>query len=319
MKKIVILLLVLARICQAATLTATKAGNWSNNTVWDTNSAPIAGDTVDLSNYTITMDVNTIPVGGGSLAVLKATSIGQLTVNLNAIGNQTINATTIQAGTKITGLISVTGTIYTLIIDCGISGTITGGPAATAYGVNNTSTGTIYITGNIIGGNYITAYGVRNGSTGIINITGNLIFSNYTTPYMGYRPTLTAGSQYYIQIAGITFPQQLLDHQVLANVNHGGLIGTRVDCPVAKAVSTSGNYGDPCVPLIGIYHEPEANEVWHTAVFGANSEVNGTKVASSIVNCEAANIKKGVTIDDVNGTLSGGVPGGDSGGAPGGE
>ena len=336
MRKIVINLLLILILAvadlKAATIKAAQAGNWSDTATWIGGVVPGNGDTADCNGLVIVMDIGTIPATGTLLALTSPATAGQLTVNLAAVGARTINATTIQAGTVV-GFIKVSGTAYTLTINCDnlyggsgasawgvwntstgavtVNGNVTGGSAGTAYGIYNGGTGTITIIGNTIGGSNMTAYGIWNNSTGVVTITGNLIFSNYAPPYVGYRPVLTAGSQYYIEMAGIKFPQQLLAHQVLADVNHGGLMGTRIDCPVAKAVSTSGKYGDPANPLVGIYHEPDANEVWHTAVFGANSEVNGTKVASSIANCEAANIKNGVIIDDVNGTFLCGIPGGE--------
>lgn len=77
------------------------------------------------------------------------------------------------------------------------------------------------------------------------------------------------------------------------------------DCPDASNVLEA----DTTNGVTGTYHAPDASEVWHTAVFGPASATSGTKVASSITNCSAGNIKNGVTIDDVTGTYSGGGAG----------
>jgi hypothetical protein len=300
-----LLVLALSSACfGGSTIKALVAGNWSATGTWVGSVVPAAGDTADFNGLVIVMDTATIPTTGTSplLAIISKTagvdSAGQLTVDLTAVGNRIINATTATAGTNTSGgLIKVNGGTYTLTYN----GNLIGGSAASVYGLRNYTVNTINFNGNITGGSAANAHGVYNLVASTFNMTGNLIFSNYTAPYMGYSPVFTAGSQYYIQMGGIKFPQQLLDHQIAKDVNSGGLLGVRVDCPVAKAVSTSGNYGDPAAPFVGTYHEPEPNEVWHTAVFGANSGVSGTKAASSITNCTVGNVKSGITIDDVVG------------------
>ena len=47
-----------------STITATKAGNWSDTTVWDLGRIPANGDTVDLHGYVVNLDVATIPATG---------------------------------------------------------------------------------------------------------------------------------------------------------------------------------------------------------------------------------------------------------------
>jgi hypothetical protein len=51
---------------------------------------------------------------------------------------------------------------------------------------------------------------------------------------------------------------------------------------------------------------PAASSVWTGTQFGPNNESTGTKVASSITNCEPGNVKKDVVIGDVTGTYEGG-------------
>ena len=38
------------------TITATKAGNWSDTTVWDLGRVPASGDNIVLGGYAITLD-----------------------------------------------------------------------------------------------------------------------------------------------------------------------------------------------------------------------------------------------------------------------
>ncbi len=72
--------------------------------------------------------------------------------------------------------------------------------------------------------------------------------------------------------------------------------------------------GLPAYADIGACQRPEptypsASHVWHTAAAYGDvmSPTTPTKVASTITNCEAANVKNGVTIDDVTGTYAGGA------------
>lgn len=90
--------------------------------------------------------------------------------------------------------------------------------------------------------------------------------------------------------------------EVQAGVTFGansGLTGTySPDFPDVDAVLTT----DTVNGANGHYHAPDASEVWHTATYGVDGSTAGTKVASSIENCSADNIKKNVSIDDVTGT-----------------
>ena len=54
--------------------------------------------------------------------------------------------------------------------------------------------------------------------------------------------------------------------------------------------------------------DPGVANVWHTAAAYkiANATKTPTKVASSIANCSAGNVKTGIVIDDVTGSYGGG-------------
>lgn len=90
MRKILSLLIIayligfLVSPCIAVTNTATKAGNWSDTTVWDQGHVPEAGEDVALGGYVITWNVATVPIipATGSLGTITSTG----TVTGNATG-----------------------------------------------------------------------------------------------------------------------------------------------------------------------------------------------------------------------------------------
>ncbi len=278
-----------------------------------------AGALIAVTGATNTLTITGAVVGGSSDYSYGVDNGGTGTVIIN--GNVTGGSGSDSHGAynTSTGVLTINGIILAAngSNSCGvknyttgtinITGNITGGSGSLAYGMLNLAAGPVNVTNSIItGGSGNLDHGFYNYGAGAVTLTNvNLVNSTNAVAYAGKPPgTITNTAVNYMQWGSVKYPLQLLDHQVLAGVAHGDITGNRVDCPVAKAVSTSGNYGDPASPLVGTYHEPEASEVWHTAVFGANSEVNGTKVASSIANCEAGNIKSGVVIDDVTGTLA---------------
>ncbi|MCJ7778639.1 MAG: hypothetical protein MUP16_10030 [Sedimentisphaerales bacterium] len=218
----ILLVLGMAGICQAATIKAAQAGNWSDTNTWIGAAVPTDGCSADCNGRIIVMDVNTIPTTGTLLSLISPATAGQLTVDLNSVDNRIINATTITAGTNTTGLINVSGSTYTLVIN----GNVTGGSSASASGIYNTATGasTITITGNITGGTTLTTYGFNNISAGTVNITGNIvggsstargIYNNSTgaitiTGNVTGGSTLTANGIYNISTGIITITGNLI-------------------------------------------------------------------------------------------------------------
>ncbi len=142
-----------------ATVSATKSGNWSDPTVWDTNpTLPQAGDTVKPASYTVAIDQavavtaldNTTSGGGFTVAAAR-------TIAANIIG-----------GTAICVVCShTTGTVA-------ITGNVTGGTAAACYGLSNTAAGAVTVSGTVTGGSNNTAHGIYNSGAGTVTITNNV-------------------------------------------------------------------------------------------------------------------------------------------------
>ena len=177
-----------------ATITAAKAGNWSDTTVWNGGVVPGNGDTADLNGYVVAMDIATIPASGTLLAIQSPAKAGQLTLALDTLGNSTINATTITPGTVGTGgFIRVSGgPSNTLTINGNIAagasrgvyfnspstltvnGNVTGGSSGTtSHGIYNLA-GTVNVIGNVTGGSSgTTSHGIYN-LAGTVNVIGNV-------------------------------------------------------------------------------------------------------------------------------------------------
>ena len=182
-----------------ATITATKAGNWSDTSVWDLGRIPAAGDAVALAGYVIVWDagVTRIPASGTLLSISSPSTAGQITLDLsNAAFNSgaALYVTTITAGTLDTvGTLRITGTtsnVLTITCGTGVGEGIIGGGGLNDHTIVHAGTGTINVTGNIIGGTGGAARGLSNTSTGAVNVTGN-ISGNTLWSSMGFVNSLT--------------------------------------------------------------------------------------------------------------------------------
>ncbi|HHT9136805.1 MAG TPA: hypothetical protein ACFYEK_06100 [Candidatus Wunengus sp. YC60] len=196
-----------------ATITATKAGNWSDTTVWDLARVPQADDDVALAGYVIVWDtaLTRIPATGTLTSITSTGTAGQISLALDDAAFHSgagLYATTIQCGTAPAtyGIIYVTGTtdhVLTIVTGSSPNG-IVGGSNVNAFGIYNPGTGTINITGDLTGGSGAntpaihtagsstvvgnlfcgtgvsgSSYGFYNNGTGTISITGNITAGNY--------------------------------------------------------------------------------------------------------------------------------------------
>ena len=176
-----------------ATWVATQAGNWSrtsNNadSPWydagvqsALSAIPATGDTVNLATYAVAMDIAAIPATG-ALALLTASGVGKLTIDMDALGAASIAAAEIVAGTNTVangGLLSptnLTGADATLLI----TGNLTGGTVtyATALALNGTMQGAVTVIGNVSGGTGVQSYGLSKSQGGVaplVTVIGDFI------------------------------------------------------------------------------------------------------------------------------------------------
>jgi hypothetical protein len=176
-----------------ANVYATKTGNWSDTTVWNTGALPTASDDVRPNGFTVTINqditVTTLLTNASSPAVAGGTFI--------VSGNGRIINANLQVGTSIVLSCStninwfLNGNIgaYTAVNISTISmtggGSFTmvgnvlgnGGASSNGTSIRSTATMNINITGNVTGGGNSTCHGVAIDLTagGNINITGNIL------------------------------------------------------------------------------------------------------------------------------------------------
>jgi hypothetical protein len=107
------------------------------------------------------------------------------------------------------------------------------------------------------------------------------------TSYQFYRLLQTAGvGSGLVWLYEIKFKIEVVSTGALpavGNVANGvdrgdGVTGTRVDCPVAKALDSSGNYGNPATPLVGTNVLPAVGDVRAGTAVGVSPAV-GTMAA----------------------------------------
>jgi hypothetical protein len=151
---------------------ARKAGNINATDVWAT--APggtasavtfAAGDVLMANSFAITVNVDTNLGANGE--VRNDTTGGATVGGSFALSNGVTLTANVQTGAVNTPCVSYSGAAGNSAM---LVGNVTAGSFSSAWGVNNTSTGTLNITGNCTGG---TASGANNAAAGTLNITGN--------------------------------------------------------------------------------------------------------------------------------------------------
>jgi hypothetical protein len=155
---------------------ATKDGDWSDPTVWNTGALPTEEDDVYANNFLVTIDVSptilSLRNGGGGTTTggrfILSDGTTLTTTTSVGLSSQAANTTLVTFSSPSPGTANYVGTIST--------GSGGGGGQA---GILNSSTGTLNITGEVrpARNSNSVAYGVINSGSGIINIVGNIIGS----------------------------------------------------------------------------------------------------------------------------------------------
>lgn len=176
-----------------ANVYATKTGNWSDVTVWNTGALPTAADDVRPNGFTVTINqditVTTLLTNASSPAVAGGTFIvsgnGRI-INANLqVGTSVVLSCSTNINWFLNGNIGAYsgGNISTISMTGGGSltmvGNVLGNGTASSNGtsVRSLATMNINITGNVTGGSNSACHGVAidSGFGGNINITGNVI------------------------------------------------------------------------------------------------------------------------------------------------
>lgn len=173
-----------------ANVFATKTGNWTDTTVWNTGALPTASDDVYANGFTVTINTsptvlsirNTLAAGINAGGGFTATSGMVLTVTGDGVIAGSVSSTTCLLLNLSVGS------------SCTINGNVTGGSASDSYGIRTQGSGIVNIFGTVRGGTGGNSpYGIRQDS-GTVNVTGNLIAgsSNFATALLLNGPGTAA-------------------------------------------------------------------------------------------------------------------------------
>lgn len=157
---------------------ATKNGNWSDTTVWNTSALPTTIDDVFANNFTVTIDINTRVLSIRTTTASPAVAGGSFTINNNISLSANILAGS-NSGTNTACLNFLSASPSTCTIFGNVSSSLT---TIDRRGFNNNSSGTVWIFGNVKGGSQSGCVGVSNSSSGTVNIVGTVeAFSGVTS------------------------------------------------------------------------------------------------------------------------------------------
>ncbi|WP_020597879.1 hypothetical protein [Spirosoma panaciterrae] len=255
---------------------ATKAGNWSDTTVWNTGALPGSGDDVFASGWAVTINQNisarslntyasgsasagggftnaggyTVSVtngyNGGTTTCLTLGALG-CSVTGDSTGGPTGGAIGINVASSLVGTVTYVGNAtangtasYGLqnlgTATVNMTGNATGSNNTTGTGVNNASTGTINMTGNAYGGTGNGAHGVNNGAGGIVNVTGTATGGGFSNAYGVNNANTGTATINGIAIAGSAAPGAV-------NVSTGTMRVTRAVASTGSSISIAGVTG----------------------------------------------------------------------------
>lgn len=182
-----------------ANVYATKSGNWSDTTVWNTLALPTTVDNVYSNNFTVYVDISprvnlvtniasTGIAAGGSFILndnisLSALVAGSGVANIAAVQflsaspfSSTIVGNISSNGIGVTNSVALlhNGTGTLTVLGSAVGGVNNTGSVSNGY-IRVNSSGTFNIIGDVLGaGTGAGFYGINNASTGTVNVTGNV-------------------------------------------------------------------------------------------------------------------------------------------------
>lgn len=233
-----------------ANVYATKTGNWSDTTVWNTGSLPTSADDVYSNTFTVTIDQNVTVQSIRNTAATGITAGGGFACS----SAQTITATS-------TGIVAGTSTCLTCSNGTGVTVIINANIANTSSGIG------ILITGN----------------SGTVNITGNLstTSSGPACRMNGTLTTLSITGNITQSAAGINGPIGTLDLLNSGTVNVTGNVSTTVSATNVGAINFFGGTSNAVLTVTGSLTSGNSNSA--AAIFGSAPNVTliGTLTANA--------------------------------------
>lgn len=307
---------------------ATKNGNWSDTTVWNTGSLPSAADIVRPNNFTVTIDIDVTvteirnDAGGGAVVSGRFTLNDGITVTASngfygtytAAAPQLLNYSglgTIILNGDIFGVQANNLNCACLLVESNGTVTINGNitnlnSSSSGQSIRNTSSGNIIINGNITGvqtsifnlSGTVTITGniTANGGTSITNTSGAVTVNGNLTSSGGALISNTLGT---VTVTGNSTCVGSIVGRCI--INDSGTVTVIGDIITSSAGNNQGhinilNSGSGTVNIIG-------------EVFGAGSTVNVSNRCISNNSNGTINITGVVNGIAVVGTLASGLIG----------
>lgn len=325
-----------------ATITTAGSGNWSSttpNAPWPDGTKPTTGDVVEIAaGHTVTLDEDTAVLGAAGIKNVAGSNTSVLDIN----GTRTINGCVSYSGTATTGFITV-GTGDALTINyTGGAGTNAINNTAGGYCVFVTGSGALTVSNS--GGTAVRneeGLGISSNSTGTITITGDVTETSYGTAVYQYTnagnvsitgniSATSSGPAVTVLYGVLTVVGKITGARAAGQISgHLGFTGT--------TFTWTGTYtytdGEMCsIRLAGTTHNLGTigtalaitnTDAWiffrcEAAVTTTYLTITHTSANSQTVlwgqdftitqqNLTAGNVKDGVTILGVTGTLAGGA------------
>lgn len=239
-----------------ANVFATKSGNWSDITVWNTGRLPTSADDVFANNFTVTIDVS------ARVLSIRTTRAGIL-IPINAGGSFVLNNSISLSANVLAGTSTCLSFPGASPNSATVVGNISGSNfTSDTYGLHVTTTGIVTVFGSVHGGtnsvdSLARADGIRvgNNNGGTINIFGNL-----------YGGGLRSGGPACALVLAASANANIVGNVYGGNYDFFGLAGGNVGIAPGSnsTVSITGN----------VYAGNATNGVFNSGIW-ANASSNG--------------------------------------------
>jgi hypothetical protein len=255
-----------------ANVYATKAGDWSDITVWNTGALPTEADDVFSNNFIVQVDISTttgsvsngpasgIAAGGyfNMVAGVTLTLVSLSKINITTSGDAAATGGAVRASYLAPGA-------STIIASNGVAGV----PSTSGrIGIVTSSTGTLNFIGDITGGAAISV-----GNTSVLNVTGNVLSGGGFG--VANPPSGTTTSWATINFIGTIFAGgQLSASGSGSKVNITGNV-TSSDTVVAVPVLESVNVNNITLSVIGTVVSNGATAVQNPAAGASDLLMSG--------------------------------------------